>query len=261
MHFDYYAATIPSSVSHCHQSILNHFSGSFIPEKPQRPFTQAVRHKEGGFRVYHGGVNPHPFFVASGDVAEDGKDFVRKVYPLHRVARADVAFDFCELGGFDRMVKIIDPIARNARAAVTFLGDPSPGQTAGRTMYFGSWKSDVQVKVYEKGLEQRGKGVADAPDDWIRVELKTKPRKDRKARAATMDEDQLWGLSKWTRTALEKLDGTVVEYHPDRSMRKSTVERAIDHMCVQYGSSMRTFADEHSAELLLDRIRDVLAAR
>lgn len=261
MHFDWYAATLPASVNHCHNSIINHFSGSFIPEKPQRPYKQAVRHKEGGFRVYHGGPNPHPFFVASGEVAEIGRDFVREFYPIHRVARADVAFDFREEGGFERMVQIIEPIARKSGAAVTFLGDPEPGQKAGRTMYFGSWKSDVQLKVYEKGLERRAKGVPDAPEDWIRVELKTQPRKERKSLAATMDEDQLWGLSKWTKATLEKLDGTVVEYQPDRSMRKSTADRAVAHMLKQYAGPMRAFVQEHSVEVLLDRIRDVLAAQ
>lgn len=255
MHFDYYAATIPSSVTHCYNSILNHFPGSFIPEKPQRPFTQAVRHKEGGFRVYHGGVNPHPFFVASGDVAPEGAEFVRKVYPAHRVARADVAHDFIEVGGFDRMVGILDPIARAAGVTVTMVGDPSADRTTGRTMYFGAWSSDVRVYVYEKDKEQEAKGLPFKPGH-VRVELRTKPRKDRKSRAATLTETGLWGLSAWTQRAVQEIDGKTVEYHPDRSMRKSTAERAVTHMIDQYGAAMRTFITEQSRDELLRRLAE-----
>lgn len=259
MPFDYYAATLPTSVSHVQAMLLEAFPGSLEASNPVRPFTHGMQHREEGFRIYHGGVNPHPFFVASGAETPRATEFIRRVYPSHRVARADVAIDTIEEGGFDRLVGIIDPIARKAGVSVTMVGDPSETRTTGRTMYFGSWSSDVRLYVYEKDKEQEAKGLPFHPGH-VRVELRTRPRKDRKALAATMDEDQLWGLSAWTRQVLQELDGTVVLHTPDRSIRKSTATRAVEHMLQQYAGPMRAFVQEHSAEVLLARIADVLAA-
>lgn len=260
MRFDYYAATLPTAVSHARASILAAFPGTLVHDKPVRPFTQAVRHMEEGFRLYHGGVNPHPFFVASGSEAQRGAEFVRRSYPSHRVARADVAHDTIEEGGFDRIVSILDPIARAAGVTVTMVGDPSPDRSTGRTMYFGSWSSDVRLYVYEKDKEQEAKGLPFTPGH-VRVELRTKPRKERKSVAASMSEAALWGFSAWTQKALTALNlGDLVEYVPDQSKRKSTAMRAVEHMLDQYGGSMRAFCQEHSRELLLARIIDVLDA-
>lgn len=260
MRFDYYAATIPASVSHARAMLLEAFPGTLTQDKPVRPFTEAVRHLEQDFRLYHGGVNPHPFFVASGSGAELGAEFIRRVYPSHRVARADVAHDTIELGGFDRIVSILDPIARAAGVTVTMVGDPSPDRSTGRTMYFGSWSSDVRLYVYEKDKEQEAKGLPFTPGH-VRIELRAKPRKERKSAAATMSEAALWGFSAWTQKALAALNlGDLVEYVPDLSKRKSTATRAVEHMLTQYGGSMRAFAREHSREVLLARIADALDA-
>jgi len=253
MPFDYYAATLPASVSHAEAMLLEAFPGPLDPAKPVRPFTQGKQHREQGFRLYHGGVNPHPFFVASGPETPLGAEFIRRVYPAHRVARADVAIDTIEEGGFDRIVGLIDPIARKAGVKVTMVGDPAETRTTGRTMYFGAWSSDVRLYVYEKDKEQEAKGLPFHPGH-LRVELRTKPRKDRKSLAATLDEDGLWGLSAWTKEVLETLDGTVVPFLPDQSKRKSTVERAFEHMLDQYGGTMKAFCEEYSREIMFGRI-------
>ncbi|TNC59045.1 replication initiation factor domain-containing protein, partial [Rubellimicrobium roseum] len=230
MAFDYYAATLPASVTHAEAMLLHAFPGDLDTAKPVRPFTAGKQHREQGFRLYHGGVNPHPFFVASGKETPKAVEFVRRVYPAHRVSRADVAIDTVDEGAFDHLVALIDPIARKAGVKVTMVGDPNDEKrTTGRTMYFGAWSSDVRLYVYEKDKEQEARGLAFHPGH-VRLELRAKPRKERKSLAATMDEDQLWGLSTWTREVLEKLDGTIVPFVPDQSKRKSTVERAFDHM-------------------------------
>lgn len=251
MQFDYYAATLPAAVSHCHQSIINQFNGSLISEKPIKPYTHGVRHSEGGFRVYHGGVNPHPFFVASGLEAQRGAEFIRRVYPSHRVARADVAQDFCSPGGFDQVVRILDPIARAAGVSVTFIGDPAPGQTSGRSIYYGSPKSDVRIVVYEKGWQLLGNGVTGISPDWFRVELRARPRKDRKSLTAGLEAAELWGLSQWTKKAAEAVLGVAPVYRPDPScFRVSSADQAVAAMLRQYGRAIRAFADQHGREAL-----------
>lgn len=260
MRFDYYAASIPAPVKHCLAILSPALGGEFLSAKPVRPYTDGLECVVGGFRLYHGGENPHPYFVATGEDAVLGAEVLRRSFPSHRVARADVAYDFIEPGGFDRVVALLDPIARKAGVRVIFYGDPSPTQKAGRTMYFGSPDSDVRLRVYEKGLEQRGKGVEPdlAPESWIRVELQTRPRKERKSAAAVMTEAELFGLSRWSLKAAEMVLGVTVPYSPDMSMRETTTERAIRFMCQQYGSAMRAYVERHGRKALDRRIESAL---
>lgn len=259
MRFDYYAATIPAAVTHCHSEILKEFPGALLNDKPVKPYTHGVRHLEHGFRVYHGGINPHPFFVASGEESQRAAEFVRRVYPSHRVARADVAADYIEPGGFDRVVRILDPIARAAGVSVTFIGDPSPTQTAGRTYYYGSASSDVRICVYEKGLHQRSLGFQNVPADWFRVELRVRPRKERKSITAGLKADEMWGLSRWSLKAAEHVLGVSAPYEPDVSMRESTTEKAVAHMIHQYRRALQAFVAQYGRETLDQRITEALA--
>lgn len=258
MRFDFYAASIPSPISHCINSLIESHPGTLLPSLPVKPYSEGLEHLETGFRLYHGGTNPDPYFVATGEDAALGAEFLRRVFPSHRVTRADVAYDFIEPGGFDRIVRILDPIARAGRVKVMFIGDPSPNPTEGRSMYFGSKDSDVRVRVYEKDLEQLARGIEGAPKGWVRCELQTRPRKARKSAAASMSEEALWGLSKWSLKALEQVLGVTVPYHPDRSMRESTAARSVRYMCEQYGNAMRAFVDEHGRKALDRQISDAL---
>lgn len=258
MRFDYYAATIPQPVELCLEGLSRGLGGDFLTARPLQSYTTGFECITGSFRLYCGGQNPHPFFVATGEDAATGAEVLRRVFPSHRVARADVAYDFIEAGGFDRVVALIDPIVRKAKVKVTFIGDPAPGQTAGRTMYFGSKDSDVRIRVYEKDLEQIAKGNPNVPAGWVRVELQTRPRKVRKSLAASMTEAELFGLSQWSLKAAEAVLGVTVPYTPDRSMRESTTERAIRHMIDQYGSAIGRFVEQYGRKEFDRRITNKL---
>jgi hypothetical protein len=251
MQFDYYAASLPASISHCKSSLISLFPSSFLDEKPIRPFTQGLRHENGGFRLYWGGENPLPFFVSSGQAAVDGASFCRSAYPEHRVSRLDVAVDTIEAGGFDRITGIIEPIARAARCAVLFVGDPDPSQKRGRTVYFGSKSSDVRIVVYEKGLEQRAKGDLSASERWVRIELRVRPRKDRKALTASLTASEAWGLAGWSRRVADEVMGTVVPYLPDPSAHQATPQAAVAHMFRQYGHQLRKLRDLRGRDYII----------
>lgn len=259
MHFDYYAATLPTQVSHCHQSILSEFGGTLFAEKPVKPYKMGVRHDLQDFRVYHGGHNPLPFFVTSGDEAQSGTEFVRRLYPAHRVARADVAADFIEEGGFERITSMLDPIAESAGVRTTTMEEVRSGKSLGRTRYYGSKTSDVRVVVYEKGLERRARGFLSAPEDWYRVELRVRPRKARKGLSASLSPSELWGLSRWTGRAAETVLGQPSpEYRPDPSLRKTGTEKAVAHMLKQYGRLLSTFVEKHGREKLDEQISEAI---
>ena len=259
--FDYYAATVPDfSAGYLAEVLGKEFGGDFLTSKPVSPYTNGRECIAGSCRLYYGGENPWPFLVASGEDAATAAKVLRREFPKHTVARADVAYDFIEQGGFDRVVELIEPIVRKAKVRVMFYGDPDPSQKAGRTMYYGSKHSDIRIRVYEKGLEQRGKGVPDdmAPENWIRVELQSRPRKARKKFAASMTEAELFGLSKWSLKAAEAVLGVTVPFTPDTSMRETTTERAIRHMIDQYGSAIGRFVDLHGRKAFDNRISEKL---
>lgn len=258
MRFDYYAASIFQPAELCLQGLSRDLGGDFLSTRPLKNYTTGFECVAGSFKLYSGGQNPHPFFVATGEDAAKGAEVLRRIFPSHRVARADVAYDFIEAGGFDRVVALIDPIVRRAKVKVLLMGDPAPDQTSGRTMYYGSEDSDVRIRVYEKDLEQISKGNSNVPAGWVRVELQTRPRKARKSLAASMTEAELFGLSKWSLKAAEAVLKVTVPYTPDRSMRESTTERAIRHMIDQYGAAIGRFVEKHGRKEFDRRITDKL---
>lgn len=260
MKFDYYAASLPAQVSYCQDWMISRFPGVLIDEKPVKPYKLGCRHHQTGFRLYWGGENPQPFFVASGASSVEAAAVLRQDFAGHRVSRADVAFDFRQDDGFDQMVALIDPIARAAGVAVCFIGDPDPQKSTGRTMYYGSPKSDVRVVVYEKGLHEASRGVESAPRDWVRVELRVRPRKDRKALCAALTPSQMWGMAKWSSTVASDVLGSLTAYQPDQSLRRTNADKAVSHMLRQYAASLRSFCDEHGQEFLFQRIAEVLDA-
>lgn len=262
MYFDYYAATIPHPAGLCMEALSEELGAKFLKARAHRNYTNGFENPAGSFWLYHGGHNPHPFFVSTGQDASTGAEALRKLFPDHSVARADVAYDFIKPKGFDRVVERIDPIARKARVKVKFVGDPSPDQTDGRTMYYGSPDSDVIVRVYEKDKERISSGASpeSVPEGWTRVEVQTRPRKARKRLVASMKEREVFGLSKWSMevaTEVLKLQGAI-PYRPDRSMRESTADRAVRHMLEQYGNAMRAFVAVHGRKALDRQINDVL---
>lgn len=262
MYFDYYAASIPHPAGLCIEALSEEFGAKFLKARPHPNYKHGLESPGGNFWLYHGGHNPHPFFVSTGQDASAGADALRKLFPDHSVARADVAHDFIAHRGFDRMVEKIDPIARKARVKVMFMGDPSPDQTDGRTMYYGSPESDLRIRVYEKDKERISSGVPaeDVPEGWTRVEVQARPRKGRKLQVASMTEAAVFGLSKWSKEVAEQVLGLkgAVPYTPDRSMRESTADRAVRHMLDQYGNALRAFVAVHGRKALDRKINDTL---
>ena len=85
----------------------------------------------------------------------------------------------------------------------------------GRTLYLGSPKSAIVVRVYEKTREQWAKGNTDYPPGIIRIELQWRPTGDNRRRAMTMSPSEMWGVSPWTTDiARSLLDGVQVIDRP-----------------------------------------------
>lgn len=258
MRFDWYSGTLYAQPSLWIERIKSDFGEGFEPAEPQKMYKQALKHRFFKHKISWGGHNPHPFLVATGGQSHAFAEFVRSSGLRHSVSRVDVAQDFLEHGGYDRLNAIIEPIARAARCEVIFQGDPDPNSLSGRTMYYGSTKSDVRIVVYEKGKERLKAGFSDAPIDWVRVELRIRPRKDRKQKAAHMSPKELWGFSRWSQQVSGAIDGRLPAYVPDESRRQCSLEQTFSHMLKQYGPAMVQYSGKYGLQRLFDRITETV---
>jgi len=114
----------------------------------------------------------------TGSDSNRGAEIARKIFPGHSVTRVDVAIDAC----FSDAVCGLTPsvvlagcvdVAISHRLGTTMLGDWSGREGSGRTLYIGSAKSALRVRVYEKGLQP---GTMPDDPDWVRFELVYRPK-------------------------------------------------------------------------------------
>lgn len=220
-------------------------------------YKHAVRADRRGVRISWGGHNPRPFIEGTGQGAVYAAEYLRATYPEHRVARADVACDFCEEGGFDKIWRSIEPIARAAKAKVSMVGDPDPASRQGRTVYFGSWSSQCLIRVYEKGLKSLAEGQ-EADPRWVRVEIMVRPQKASKSLAASLPPAGFFGFAKWTQQVAAEVLNSAEEFIPPNPVERSAALKRLAHMLKQYERTLREVEKEQGTDFVLTQIRQVL---
>jgi len=188
-------------------------------------------------RVMHGGKQPWPLVVGSGVHTPGVARGLRARFPRHYVTRADSAADYDAPGAWDRLHQTALTFADDRDLKVGQAGDWHRGKD-GRTLYVGSMSSAVFLRVYEKGLEQRSKGIADASPDWVRVELSVKPLKDSRMVAASVTPSELWGFSRWSRDLLREIEGLDVPPHTMQQHRESDHAQAMRNLVQQYRATL-----------------------
>ena len=119
---------------------------------------------------------------------------------------------------------------------------------AGRTFYIGSRKSQVSVRIYEKGLKYAhdlGIPVTDELRQWVRIELEFHPQTDAaKNLASSVTGPQLWGSTLWTDQLAREVLLMDTEPVSIRERRESNRDRALRFMGAQYSSHLRSLLDE-----------------
>lgn len=249
MQFDYYSTSLKTPLTHCLDGLMASFGSQIIQSEPIPRYPEGFMHHETGIRMYSA-PDRDPYLVASGSSALKGAEFCRSFAPDHRPSRIDVAYDFDEKGGFDRIADLIVPLCRERRVSVCLFGDPDPNSGKGRTWYLGSRTSDVRVRLYEKGLKEIGEGSSDASANWVRMELQVRPRKDRRVKASIATEQELWGFAQWTREISEMVCQSSVPFVPDLSLRVPDYERAVTFMVHQYSKPMKAFVQARGQSAL-----------
>ena len=255
LRFDWYQASFIAQIDDVEALFIRDFGGEFLEDKGRHSYEFGSKHTELAVFFMWGGQNQGIYIQASGSDAEFVADWVRHHFPDHKVSRADVCLDFEAAGSFERLAGTIEPIARKARTSVTLIGDPDPTTMRGRTFYYGSRKtSDVFIRLYEKGLEQIGKGNETANPDWVRFEAVFKPRKDRKALAAKWSKAEFFQMSKWVNETANQVVGIEGVYQPDPSLRKNSDDLALEHMLNQYGNLLKRQVEKRGWQSLTERM-------
>jgi len=206
-------------------------------------------------RVWHGGSHEYPHVVLSGHWAQPGAELIRASFPEHKVARVDVRQDFDGADAYDRMqVQLLDVAAR-CRVKVSTAGDHLLTMK-GRTLYLGSPKADVRMRLYDKAEEMRSKIVAPrtagidmaewyrgwgVPEHLTRLEAQIRPHTPgAKAAFATIQPVDALGSAAWMREVWKQIAG--LDLRPvkvGKGWRQSDDERAYRYLLASYGGVLR----------------------
>lgn len=254
--FDYYRATF---FQFDHHQIISHLL-AFFDLSSVRP----ARGKHGysrGAEVHRGdvvlarlwwGQNPGVCVSLSSENAHIGVPALRSIGD-HQVSRADSCWDLDEPGLFDKLVPELCAFAVTYNLEINQVGDWERGK--GRTIYLGSRKSVVYLRVYEKGYE-----LGFGSKDHVRVECEIKPsKKDKKQELSRLSADQLWGVG-WLQNFSRIFDfGLFDQYKLGNARQITDFERAKFHLAKQYGPTIQRMIDEaKSSESFLSELNQLL---
>lgn len=187
-------------------------------------------------QVRAGGTNPHPFVEVKGDASQLVAQYIRDNFG-HRPSRIDHALDRRGAGLFNKLARLLRALAKKYGLKFEPRGDwvTSDG---GRTVYVGSRKSQVFLRVYEKGLKyahELGLTVTAELREWVRVELEFKPQNGlARQLASSITPAQLWGSCQWTAELANGILSIGAEAVKIRERRESDRDRALRFMASQY---------------------------
>lgn len=193
--------------------------------------------------------------VVTGESCDQVVPVFRRLWPEHRVSRADSAVDL--LAEFDQVDDQAVAFARQRGLTFRLITDSD----GGATRYLGAPSSEVRVRVYKKTEQLRAlhpERASEVPDGVVRVELQARPGKRAvKEAAALLDADGLWGLSQWGQVlALELLDLEAERVYT-HFRRPSSWSRALHFLGIQYGPMIRDRACEVGVQAALSELAEV----
>lgn len=140
----------------------------------------------------------------AASTANEVYPIIQKLHPKHSVSRLDAAEDYKGEGTWDKLEAMLAQICTRHKITMRPFGeghtrpDGTRDATKGRSWYCGSKKSQFQVVLYEKGLEQLDKGVPADPT-WVRLETRIMPKSRAKALVGGMGllPTDILGFSRW----------------------------------------------------------------
>lgn len=238
--FDWYEATW-EGFDDIATSLAVVLGGSLRKERGRNGYavcTSLVRGDDELVRVYEGSARlGEVHVVITGESCDELVPLFRRLWPAHRVSRADSSVDL--LADFSAMDASAVAFAEGRSLSFRLVTDSN----GGATRYLGAPSSEVRVRVYKKSEQLRSlhpERAAQIPDGVVRVELQVRPgKRDVKAAVSSMGPDQLWGLSKWGQDFAQEMLGVEAERTSTHFRRPSSWSRALFFLGQQYGPLVR----------------------
>lgn len=255
--FDWYASTVRIHS----EAVLSDLAAALRAERRELPkglngYTNQVELRRDGevvARVLYGGNGGSPHVFATGGQADELAAVLRRLYPDHHgVSRCDVATDFDDgEGTWDGLADFATAFAKAHGVSTSVYGDwLTEGSPDGRTLYLGSRKSAVYLRIYEKGKQLRkmarenGLSPEGFSETLVRVEIQVRPEKQSRTHAAKMEPMEAYGFSKWSQAFASDLFGLDLDRVSIKHVRDSDDVRALFYMREQYGVVMERVVRE-----------------
>ena len=155
----------------------------------------------------------------------------------HRCTRVDSCHDVEQPGAFETLLESCTAVKKAHRIKGGKAGDWDDFPEDGRTLYLGASQSAVRLRLYEKGKQPEYRHL-NRPD-WARIEVQVRPAKEAKDTYSQADALAVWGASRWTREiAAAVLAAELAPLPAGTTYRLDDQERALRHMCRQYGAHL-----------------------
>lgn len=249
MEFDWYSATLSNSdPSEVLASVVEGLDlVDVIPSRPLNGYQRAAKVQRGSevlSVVQWGGNAGSVHAYASSAAAPRLAEVMRGKYPEHRVTRADVREDYNGQGAWGDLYPVVLEIAKEAKVQTRYIGPP-PGEESedlGKTLYVGSRKSPVQLRLYEKGKQLKEYGKP----NWVRLELMVLPAKvEARERFSRAVPSEFFGASRWSKLLFERVSGCeIARMCAGTVYKKEDLERSMYWLTSQYGAVLSQMADK-----------------
>jgi hypothetical protein len=192
----------------------------------------------------------------SGDACDEVVPLLRRLYPSHRVSRADSSVDFA--ADFDELDAQALAFATRRGLSHRLITDSA----GGATRYLGAPSSELRLRVYRKSEQLRAlhpELAETIPDGIVRAELQGRPgKRDVKELVSVMSADELWGLGQWSQLFAAELLGFDAPRVPTHYRRPSDWQRALHFLNRQYGPMMARRVDDVGLEAVQREVLDAL---
>jgi hypothetical protein len=251
--FDWYECTLDPEQNVFF--LFEHFSYLAAPEVARPLHGYEFCFDFGGqAKLLYGGhtgqYGPH-VIIHGGDGCQKVVDGFRLSFPEHRPSRVDCKIDFCFDGAFDALFDICLKASEEFGVKNYLYGDYL-NREKGRTLYLGGKQSTHKLRLYEKGHEQREKGIdPEANLKWVRLEFQISPDKRKRHMAASLSASELARSSRWTSFICQQIGSKLGKGVSMCTTRKTPeVISSLEHMLKQYSSVLNAAVKEK----YLDRI-------
>lgn len=167
---------------------------------------------------------------------------LRRLYPEHRVSRADSAVDYS--ADFDALDVQVLAFAEDRGLSHRLITNSD----GGATRYLGSPSSEVRMRLYKKTEQLRAlhpEAAQTVPDGIVRFEVQVRPgKREMKAVLGRVGPDDAWGFAQWSGDLADAVLSIDAERVATHFRRPSDWTRSLHFLTTQYGPVVQRRAAE-----------------